>query len=68
MTEPFHCYATHFVLIFLLRRFFKTFEELLHLLTLHLKFPSWGELKKGLMVSEDRSYQTRDFSKIFPSS
>ena len=65
--EAFHFYATCFSLLFLLRKFFKTVGEILHLLTLSPKLIFWGALKKAFMVSEDRSYQKQYFAKIFPS-
>ena len=54
--DIFYFYATCFVLPFLLRKFFKTFAEILYLLTLYLKLIFWGALKKVFMVQEDRSY------------
>ena len=51
-------YATCFILHFLLRTFFKSFGGPLHLLTVHPKLRFRGALEKGLMVPEDRSYQT----------
>ena len=65
--EVFHFYATYFILPFLLRKFFKTVGEILHLLTLYPKLIFWGALKKAFMVPEDRSYQTQYFAKIFLS-
>ena len=59
ITGFFHFYATCFILLFLLRTFFKTFTELLHLITLHPKLILWGALKKALVVLEDRSCQTQ---------
>ena len=46
------------VLPFLLRKFFKTVGELLHLLTLQPKFIFQGALEKSCMVLEQRSNQT----------
>ena len=66
ITEVFHFYATCFILLFLLRTFFTTVQELLHLLTVHPKLIFCGALKKSLMVLEDKSYQY--FVKIFSSS
>ena len=65
--EVFHFYATCFILPFLLRMFFKTVGEILHLLTLCAKFIFQSALKKTFIVLEDRSYQTQYFAKIFPS-
>ena len=65
--EAFHFYATYFILPFLLRKFFKTVGEILHLLTLSPKLIFRGALKKAFMVPEDRSYQKQYFAKIFPS-
>ena len=65
--EVLHFYATWFILPFLLRKFFKTVREILHLLTLYPKLIFRGALKKALMAPEDRSYQIQYFSKIFPS-
>ena len=65
--EAFHFYATCFILPFLLRKFFKTFGEILHLLTLSPKLIIRGALKKAFMVPEERSYQKQYFAKIFPS-
>ena len=67
ITEVFHFYATCFILRFLLRTFFKTVGEPLHLITVHPKLIFCGALKKVLMVSEDRSYQKQYFAKVFPS-
>ena len=55
-----------FYLPFLLRKLFKTVEEILHLLTLYPKLIFRDALKKALMFPEDRSYQTQYFAKIFP--
>ena len=55
------------MLPFLLRKFFKTVGEILHLLTLYLKLIFRGALKKAFMDPEDRSYQAQYFPKIFPS-
>ena len=59
-------HVTCFVLRFLLRKFFKTVGELLHLLPVHPKLIFRGVLKKAVMVPEDRSYQTQHFAKILP--
>ena len=67
ITEVFYFGATCFILSFLLRAFFKTVGEPLHLLTVYPKLIFWDPLKKALMVSEERSYQTQYCSKIFPS-
>ena len=66
ITEVFHFYATSFIFCLLLRTFFKTVGELLHLLTVHPKLIFRGELKKVLMGPEVRTYQTQYFTKIFP--
>ena len=55
--DKFMLHAT-FILHFLLRTFFKSFGGPLHLLTVHPKLRFRGALEKGLMVPEDRSYQT----------
>ena len=65
--EVFHFHATCFILRFLLRLFFKTVGEILHLITLYPKFIFQSALKKTFIVLEDRSYQTQYFAKIFPS-
>ena len=44
ITEVFHFYATSFIFCLLLRTFFKTVGELLHLLTVHPKFIFRGAL------------------------
>ena len=67
ITEAFHFYATYFILPFLLRKFFKTVGEILHLLTLSPKLIFRGAIKKAFMVPEERSYQTQCFAKTFPS-
>ena len=67
LSQVFYVYVTCFLLLFLLRKFFKTVGDLLHLLTLHLKLTFWGALKKALMVLEDRSYQTQSFGNTFQS-
>ena len=67
ITEVFYFDATCFILRFLLKTFFKTVREPLHLLTLHSKLIFRGTLKEALMVPEDRSYQFQYFAKIFPS-
>ena len=66
--EVFHFYTRYIILLFLLTKSFKTVEELLHLLTLHPKLISWSAIKKAVIAAEGRSYQTQDFTKIFPSS
>ena len=54
--------------VFLLRTFFKTIVEPLHLLRVHPKLIFWCVLKKALMIPpEDRLYQTQYFAEIFPS-
>ena len=63
--EMFH--ATCFILLLLLRKFFKTVGEILHLLTLYPKLNFRGALKKAFTIPKDRSYQTQYFVKIFPS-
>ena len=65
--EGFQFYATYFILLFLSRKVFKTFGEILHLLTLSPKLNFRCALKKAFRVPEDRSYQKRYFAKIFPS-
>ena len=65
--ESFHFYGTYFILPLLLRKFFKTVEEILYLLALPPKLIFRGALKKAFMVLEDRSYQKQYFAKIFPS-
>ena len=65
--EAFHFYTTYFIIPFLLRKFFKTVGEILHLLTLSPKLIFRGALKKAFMILEDRSYQKQYFAKIFPS-
>ena len=65
--EVFHFYATCFILPFLLRKFFKTVGEILHLLTLYPQLIFLDVLKKAFMVPVDRSYQTQYIAKIFPS-
>ena len=67
ITEVFYFDATCFILRFLLKTFFKTVGDPLHLLTLHSKLIFRGALKEALMVPEDRSYQFQYFAKIFPS-
>ena len=59
LQEVFHFYATFYFTPFLIRKFFKTVGELLHLLTLHPKLIFRGALKKALMLSDGRSYQTQ---------
>ena len=66
ITEVCHFYATCFILRFLLRTFFKTVGEPLHL-TVHPKSIFRGALKKVLMAPVQRSYQIQYFTKIFPS-
>ena len=66
--EVFYFYATCFILPFLLRKFFKTVGEIIHLLTLYPKLIFWDTLKKVFMVLVDGFYQTQYFAKIFPSS
>ena len=56
-----------YILPFLLRKFFKTGGEILHLLTLPTKLIFRGALKKAFMVPEDRCNQKQHFAKIFPS-
>ena len=56
----------HVLFYALLRTFFKTVGELLHILTVHPKLIFWAAIKKTLMVPEDRSYQTQYFTEIFP--
>ena len=65
--EVFHFYATCFILPLLLRTFFKTVREILHLLTVYPKSIFRGALKKAFMVLEKRSYQTQYFAKTFPN-
>ena len=65
--EVFHFYATCFILPLLLRTFFKTVGEILHLLTVYPKSIFRGALKKAFMVLEKRSYQTQYFAKTFPN-
>ena len=67
ITEVLYFHATWFLLRFLLRTFFKTVGEPLHLFKVHPKLIFRGGLKKALMVPENRSYQTQYFAKIFPS-
>ena len=67
ITKIFLFYDTCFISCFLLRTFFKTVGEPLHLLTVHPKLIFWSTLKKALMVPEDRSYQTQYFAKILLS-
>ena len=52
----------------LIKNFFKTIGEPLHLLTVHPKLVFCGALMKALMVPEGRSYQKQYFLKIFPST
>ena len=68
ITEVFHFYATRFILPFLLRTFFKTVGELLHLITVHPKLIFWDALYKALMVPVNRTCQTQYFAKIFPNA
>ena len=65
--QVFHFYATCFILRFLLRTFFKTVVEPLHLFTVDPKLFFRDSLKNVLIVPEDRSYQRKYFAKIFPS-
>ena len=67
ISEFLHFDATCFIIPFLLRTFFKTVGEPLHLLTVHPKLIFRGALDKALMVPEDRPYQTQYFAKILPS-
>ena len=62
------CYM--FYLSFLLRMFFKTVGEPLHLLTVHRKLVFRGALKKALSVPEDRShhYTLQKFSLVHQHS
>ena len=66
MTEVLQFYATCIILCLLLRIFFKLVGEL-HLLTLCPKLIFWGALKKVLMFTEVRFYQTQYFTKTFPN-
>ena len=59
----FQFYAAYFILHFLLRTFVKRIGEPLFLLTVHHKLIFRGALKKALMVSENRSYQTNTLQK-----
>ena len=53
--EVFHFYATCFILLFILRKLFKTVGEILHLLTLYPKLIFRCALKKNFMLPVDRS-------------
>ena len=66
ITEVFPFYSTCFNLPFLLITFFKRVPELLLVIAVHPRLIFCGALKKALIVTEDRSYQTQYFSKIFP--
>ena len=67
IVDVFHFYTTCFSLPFLLRKFFKTVGEILHLSTLYPILIFRCALKKAFMIPVNRSYQTQYIAKIFPS-